>query len=79
MNTLNGSYWLFLSTVTLTQHPYISHALKSSLPHLYHTLLHSPHAVSLPLSPQITDGSRLTVHIILDDPAGSSYIQIAAK
>ena len=30
------------------------------------------------LPPQIRDGSRLSVHLILDDPAGNSYIQVCA-
>ena len=73
MNFLNGSYWPFLSTVTL--HP----------THTTHSLLHSSLTtysiiVSVPLLPQIRVGSShlISVHIILDDPAGNSYIQVAA-
>ena len=82
MNTLNGSYWYFLSTVTL--HPTPLHltctgVVTSLLVAHRSSLTTCSLTVSVPLSPQIRDGSRLSVHIILDDPAGNSYIQVAAK
>ena len=82
MNTLNGSCWFFLSTVTL--HPTPLHLTCTGVftsPLVTHpsSLTTCSLTVSVPLSPQIRDGSRLSVHIILDDPAGNSYIQVAAK
>ena len=64
-----------------TQHTYFSHALDSTSPLVSHpsSLTTCSLTVSVPRSPQITDSSCLSVHIIQDDPAGSSYIQVAAK
>ena len=73
MNLLNGWYWSFLSTVTL-------HPTHLATPHIHYCTLHRPHAVhvtvSVSLPSQIRVGSShvISVHIILDDPAGNSYI-----
>ena len=79
MNTLNGSY-----CSTLTLHPAPLHLTCTGVftsPLVAHpsSLTTCSLTVSVPRSPQIRDGSRLSVHIVLDDPAGNSYIQVAAK
>ena len=57
-----------------TQHTYTTHSL------LHSSLTTCSVIVSVPLLPQIRVGSShlISVHIILDDPAGNSYIQVAA-
>ena len=75
MNTLNGSY-----CSTLTLHPTPLHLTCTGVftsPLVAHpsSLTTCSLTVSVPRSPQIRDGSCLSVHIILDDPAGNSYIQ----
>ena len=61
------------------QHPYTSHALTLDLSTCSTSFTHNMQSHCLcSLPPQIRDGSRLSVHLILDDPAGNSYIQVCA-
>ena len=81
MNTLNTApVNVMHSHIVLplsTQHPHTSHALTFDLSTCSTSFTHHMQSHCLcSLPPQIRDGSRLSVHLILDDPAGNSYIQV---